>query len=121
MDNKEYKRITSLWNVKRRNIVQGSLALIKAVNSPLSHKLESTLRSAPVEKPESHTGGKESDYFEVQISEDEMQELVDTLFELEAEAVPQNEGIDFEKEAMQARDANRIASLVDEWNKINAD
>ena len=54
------------------------------------------------------------------LSEEEAQELIDLLFDLEAAAVPQGDGIGFEKEAMQAREASRIASLVNDWNKLNA-
>ena len=121
MDSNEYKRRTSLWNIKRRNIIEDSLRLIEKENSLLAQKLKLTLENDPVDKPMGHIGGKESDYFEVNLSEDEMQELVDLLFELEAAVVPQGDGVGFGKEALQAREANRIASLVDEWNKINAD
>ena len=121
MENQEYKHVTSLWNVKRRNIIEDSLTLVEKENLLLATKLKETLESKPVDKPAGHTGDKESDYFEVLLNEDEMQELVDLLFELEAAVVPQGEGIGFEKEALQAREASRIASLVDEWNKLNAD
>jgi hypothetical protein len=121
MDSIEYKQITSLWNVKRRNIIEESLALIQGESPDLEKKLESTLASNPVQKPNEHDGGKESDFFRVLITESEMQDLIDLLFDLEAAAVPQGDGIGFEKEAMQSREASRIAGLVDEWNKLNAE
>ncbi len=119
MDHKEYGRIISLWNVKRRNVIEDSLALIIGNNSDLAAKLKSTLASTPVQKPEKHTGGKDTDYFEVLLDKEETQELIDLLFSLEADAVPQGDGLGFENEAMQAREASRIAGLVNEWNKLN--
>ncbi len=120
MDSVEYKQITSLWNVKRRNVIEDSLALIRGESPDLAIKLESTLARSPVQKPSHHTGGKESDFFRVLVTESEMQDLIDLLFDLEAASVPQGDGIGFEKEARQAREASRIASIVDEWNKLNA-
>jgi len=119
MNSKEYKQKTLLWNVKRRNIIEDSLSLIKTENTTLIDKLKSTLAGNPIQKPEHHIGGKETDYFEIPLNEDETQDLIDLLFELEAAAVPQGSGIGFEKEAFQAREASRIARLVDEWNKLN--
>ena len=121
MDSSEYKQIKEKWNVKCRNTIVDSMALIKDENAELHSKLENTLNSEPVKKPSEHSGGKETDYFEVQLTEDEMQELVDMLFDLEASAVPQGDGVGFENEALQAREASRIAALVDEWNKLNAE
>ncbi len=121
MDSKEYKNLTSLWSVKRRNIIEDSIALIGNTHSFLAKKLRETLECESIEKPVEHTGGSESDYFAVLLSEKETQELIDVLFDLEAAAVPQGDGVGFEKEALQAREACRIASLVDEWNQINAD
>ena len=119
MNSEEYKRITSLPKVKQRKIIEDSLALIMGKNSDLEDKLKSTLDSTPVQKPEKHTGDKETDYFEVLLNEEETQELIDLLFELEGTAAPKDNGIDFENEAMQASKASRIADLVDEWNKLN--
>ena len=48
MDSEEYKRITSLWNVKQRGIIDDSLSLIMGENSDLANKLTSTLASTPV-------------------------------------------------------------------------
>lgn len=95
------------------------MALIENESAGLHKKLKSALASAPIEKPVGYVGGEESDFFEVLLTEDEMQDLVDVLFDLEAAAVPQGDGLGFEKETIQAREASRIASLVDEWNKLN--
>jgi len=109
MDSEEYKRITSLWNVKRRGIIDDSLSLIMGENSDLANKLKSTLASTPVQKPERHTGGKETDYIEVLLHEEETQEFIDLLFDLEGAAVPQGTDMGFENEAIQAREASRMA------------
>ena len=120
MDNLEYKQAKQKWNVKRRSIISDTMQLIKGLNDSLYTKLQRSIEAPPIEKPPSHTGGIDSDFFVILLSEEEAQELIDLLFDLEAAAVPQGDGIGFEKEAMQAREASRIASLVNDWNKLNA-
>ena len=110
MNNEEYKQITSLWTVKRRNTIDDSLRLIMGKNSELAEKLKSTLASTPVQKPEKHAGGKETDYFEVLLNEEETQKLIDLLFELDGVAA---------NESTQTGEACRIAALVNVWNKLN--
>jgi len=119
MDGSAYKKKVSKWNVKRRNIIEDTLALLKGENSALYAKLLPVLDRKPIEKPPQHSGGNEADYFEINLSEDEVQEIIDELFNLEACAVSTGTGIGFEEEAIQSREASRIARLVDEWNKLN--
>ncbi len=119
MDNATYKKKVSQWNVKRRTIVEDTLALLKDKNPSLHEKLEPVLEQNPVEKPWKHSGGKETDFFEVHLSKDEVEEIVSELFDLEASAVPMDEGLGSEEAATQSREASRIASLVDDWNKLN--
>jgi len=121
MDSQEYKQIQSRWNVKRRNVIVDTMVLIKSDSAGLYRKLEATLAGAPIEKPNGHKGSEETDYFEVQLTEEEMQDLVVLLFDLEAASVPQGNGLGFEEEAMQAREGSRIGGIVDEWNKLNAE
>jgi len=121
MDSSEYKLKKSYWNVKSRKTISDSMALIKNECPEVYLAFEKTLANPPIERPLGHTGGKESDFFEVQLSEDEVQDLIDILFEHEAAAVPQGDGAGFENEAIQAREASRIAGLVDEWNKLNVE
>ncbi len=119
MDCAEYKKKLSRWNVKRRNIIEDTLALLKGENVELYKKLLPILNDKPIEKPSKHAGGRDSDYFEITLSENDVQKIIDELFNLEACAVPTGTGIGFEEEAIQSREANRIARLVDEWNKLN--
>jgi hypothetical protein len=121
MNSEEYKRITNQWNVKRRNLIEDSLALVEKESEELAEMLRKTLVGVPIENPTLHTGDMDTDYFKVQMSEEEMQNLIDLLFELEAASVPKGDGVGFEKEAFQAGEASRIALLVNEWNKLNVD
>ena len=119
MNSAEYKQEKNKWNVKSRNIIADSMVLIEGENKELCAKLEKSLACPPIEKPPSHTGGIESDLFEVLLTMAEIQELIELLFDLEAAAALQGEGLGFEQEALQARKACNIASLLDEWNKLN--
>ena len=121
MDSEEYKQIKSKWNVKSRNIIVDTMVLIKSESSALYRKLEITLAGGSIAKPSGHTGNAETDFFEVKLTEEEVQGLIDLLFDLEAASVPQGGGLGFDKEAVQAREASRRASLVGEWNKLNAE
>ncbi|MFC1536704.1 hypothetical protein ACFL48_02685 [Pseudomonadota bacterium] len=119
MNNTDYQKKVAAWNVKRRNIIVDTLALLQDEDTELYEKLLPVLDQKPIEKPAHHIGGRETDFFEVPLSEFEFQEIIDKLFNLEAYAVPTNEILSFEEEALRSREASRIARLVDEWNKLN--
>jgi hypothetical protein len=99
MDSTEYKKAKDRWNVKSRKVISDSIALVEGQHEELCAKLKGTLDGSPIEKASSHTGGSESDFFEVLLTKDEMQDLIDLLFEMEAAAVPQGDGLGFEEEA----------------------
>ena len=119
MDNVEYKKKVSQWNVKRRNIIEETLALLKDENPSLYEVLLPVLDQQPIEKPPKHSGGKETDFFEIPFPKNKVQEIIDVLFDLEAAAVPDEASLDFEDIAKKSKEANRIAALVDEWNQLN--
>jgi len=119
MNNTEYKKIVAHWSVKRRNIIEDTIELLKDENAILCSKLQGSIDSGPIEKPLHHDGGKELDFFKVLLSEDEVQETIDILFDLEALAVPGDSLLDKSEQVRRTKEAKRIVSLLDLWNVIN--
>ena len=110
MTTEEYKIICSKPNAIGRDTIYETLRAIQGEDASLIAELEGILEKPPIEKPSKHEGGPNTDFFLIDLKQETLEKIVETLFDREAGAV----GIDGETTPA----ASRFAMLVDTWNAI---
>lgn len=83
MDHHEYRQITNSVNVFSRGVLEETICVIRTVNPLIANKLQAIISVGPIEKPEKHQGGSETDYFQVQLDQSELEVIVEAFCELE--------------------------------------
>lgn len=111
----EYERITTQWNVKSRHTLEHTLNWITEKSPQISVKLKQALDGMPIEKPASYNYGKESDFFCLNITTEEVDEIIMVLIEMNTEAVAHHEDISEFEVHMKNRDASELLELVLAW------
>lgn len=106
MNADEYKFLTARPDVFSRGELAETLGVVAGA---LADEVRPFLEGTPVEKPPLHKGGAESDYFAVRLDSDVVDEIVNELLGAESAAVS--------PEGFTTREASRLASLVDRWNR----
>ena len=56
---------------------------MRTVNPLIANKLQAIISAGPIEKPEKHRGGPETDFFQVQLDQSELEVIVEAFCELE--------------------------------------
>ncbi|NVJ61954.1 MAG: hypothetical protein HWE27_16300 [Gammaproteobacteria bacterium] len=107
METNTYHEICAKPSSFSRRELEQTLMALEKIESKKFGLVSDFLKSKPVEKPALHRGGKQTDYFIVQISTKEAEEIVEELGTLEAQAVT--------LEGHSTPDALHYASLLDRW------
>ena len=108
MNDAEYRRLCAAPNVLRRADIRSTVARLREREPRLAEQLTQVLRSSPVPKPAEHQGGPETDYLGLDLSPEDIQSIVDALFDLEAELA--------QDPRTERSDLSSAAALVDLWN-----
>lgn len=107
MEPERYRELCAGPKAFSRGELEETLAALKAAGSSGQEAVLEALKSDPIEKPELHRGGKETDYFEVDVGAGDVTRILSSLGELEARSVD----ADGDTTPM----ASRYASLLDRW------
>ncbi len=107
MKSGSYKRLCSSPDAFTRLELEHTLVALNKTDSAKKMLIEEALQAKAIKKPESHTGGKETDYIPVNIGAGDAHEIIEELGTLEAEAVsPEGQATPL---------ASHYADLLDRW------
>ena len=107
MDSASYREQCSLPSSFTRKELEDTLEALKLANSEATGMVETVLNSEPIQKPKKHAGGEESDYFNVVMSDQEAEAIVEELGALEVQSVS--------AEGNTTPLASHYALLLDRW------
>jgi hypothetical protein len=108
MNAEEYKSICRRPDALQRGIIEATEQALKG-HSDLVLKFREILEGTAIPKPDSHNESKESSYFLVKLNVEDVEQILDYLFDAEASAV----GLNGETTPM----TSHYASLVDVWRR----
>jgi hypothetical protein len=106
VDDQEYKRLCAQPDVMKRSEIRATLTRLRRDHGPLAASLERIMSLRALAKPVNFQGSSENDYFYLDLSEDELEDIADALADLERAL------------AMSGTDASElafVASLHDKW------
>jgi hypothetical protein len=109
MNANDYKQICSRPDVLQRAVLEQTARVIQIDLPAHAEHIESILGESPVSKPAQHNGGNETDYFYIDLSDEEAGEIIEYLLEKEAGAI----GVDGNTTA----EASSLGRLVDLWTQ----
>ncbi len=106
---KEYKAICGQPNAFSRFALEETARALAVEQPALSQRLMGELHQVPVPKPAMHNGGPETDFFQVELTEAELEQIISCMFDCEAAAVS--------PEGDTTPQASYFAALVDCWSR----
>jgi len=109
MTTEEYKKICSQQNAIGRLAIYETLRALQGEDASVIAELEGILEKPPIEKPPKHEGGPDTDFFLIDVKQETLEKIVETLGDREADAV----GID----GKTTPEASRFATLLDIWKR----
>lgn len=109
MDSKTYKREMSGADVFHRGTLEETIAVLERKQADLAQRVRNQLERPPIQKPEQHTGGSDSDIFRVELFRAEVDLIVEALGEAEVGTL----GPDYTT----TPEASRFADLRDTWSR----
>ena len=107
MDATEYKTSIAAPEAMRRETLDASLQVLRAMDPAVSQRVEAALQVQTIPRPSKHAGGAE--WVTVSLPVDLAESVVDCLGSAEAEAV----GLD----GNTTPEASRVAGLLDTWSR----
>lgn len=107
MDAIEYKGVCSRPDAFNRGQLEETERILSSMHSPSAQLAGKILRSAPIAKPELHTGDARADCFLVDLDVSEAEQIMEYLIDAEAGAI----GL----EGQTTQETSEIANLVDAW------
>ena len=107
MDTNTYHEICAQPTSFSRYVLEETLAALTKAESSKIVLVNNVLKTKSIEKPTHHEGGKETDYFFVQMAIEDAEEIVEELGTLEAGVVS--------PEGHTTHQASHYASLLDKW------
>jgi hypothetical protein len=110
MDATEYHKICQDPRALKRYTIEETLKVIPSDLVALRINIDQILSNSPIEKPTEHSGGPDTDYFFVNLSDDDIIQIVETLGDAEVGAVAEN--------GSTTQLASSYATLLDTWNAI---
>ena len=110
----EEKIAGELRMLKKKQLIKDTLMIIDRLKIDVTEDILQMLKWSLSE--ESYSGEVNHDYCELPISGDEVDRLVDVLFDAEAEYAPKGLGLGSEEDERRGKDARTIAKIVNEWN-----
>jgi hypothetical protein len=110
MDQSEYRELAKAENVLGRSVLEETIDVIRPAHPRIANKLQAIIKRGPVEKPEKHQGGEETDLFRVVLQQKEFEAIVEVFGDLEVANVS--------SEGKTTSVAAHYADLLDLWNEI---
>lgn len=107
MDQHLYKQQSESKNAFSRNVLEETVRAIRPVNVGIADKIQSLLDSGPVQKPQKHKGGPETDFFMVELDQSEIEVIVEVFANLEVTNIS--------PDGRTTSEASHYASLLDAW------
>jgi len=107
MESGSYRKLCSSPEAFTRLELEHTLAALNRTDSAKKMLIEEALKAKAIEKPELHTGGKETDYIPVNICAEDADEIIEELGNLEAQAVS--------PEGHTTPLASHYAAILDRW------
>ena len=107
MDAIEYKGIHSRPDAFQRSQLEATERILSSIHPPSAHLAAKLLESAPIAKPELHTGDAGTDWFLVDVDVSGAEQIMEYLIDAEAGAI----GV----EGQTTQETSEIANLVDAW------
>ncbi|MCP3931038.1 MAG: hypothetical protein GY705_18295, partial [Bacteroidetes bacterium] len=111
MNTKKYKEICSLPDVLPIGIVQNTIRILKRENSKETEVLENILLSEAIPFPIKFNGKENDKYYKIILTEEEIENIVEILFDQEAFSVLPD-GIPTEETA-------NYVNLVNIWSELS--
>jgi len=96
-------------DVFHRGTLEETIAVLEREHADLAQRVRSQLERPPMQKPEQHTGGRESDLFQVELFRAEVDLIVEAMGIAEVGAL----GPDYTT----TQAASHFAGLLDTWNR----
>lgn len=90
MNSEQYKTICEQPNVFRLQDLNETLDVLRKENMPEVALIAKAILSQKVEKPPLHKGGYKTDFVALELSFDEVNAVVDTVFDAEASSIQGN-------------------------------
>ena len=84
MDPKTYKAICQRPDVFSRGELRETRGGLRAVSRSEVALISAILIGAPIEKPSKHAGGPETDYFKCDLTVEQVDQVVEALFDADA-------------------------------------
>ncbi len=109
MDPTEYRRLTSRPGAFRRAVLEDTVRILRRAKSPLVEILEEVVSGPAIPKPPLHAVGSEADFFQLDLSLEDADAILDELLDAEAEA--RSAGAS----TLTSPGAPRLAELVERW------
>ncbi|MDA9189415.1 hypothetical protein N9O57_00370 [bacterium] len=106
----KYKKICEQACTLRRATLEETITLIDEKNQAISEKLKKILNSTPVSKPKNHKGDASSDFFKIDLTNEELEFVVEVIQDAEVSALGNNG----ETTPM----ASHYSELLNIWNAI---
>lgn len=102
--------------LKKRKLIEETLTAVARLDIAINEDLLRALQASLPKEVESKGTSLDSDYCEVSISNDEVNHLVEILFDVEADYATKGLGVGSDEDERRAREAKNIAKIVNEWN-----
>ena len=111
MDDQEYKRLCAQPDVMRRDQIRATASLLADRHAELAARLSALLNAMPLSKPADHAGGRESDFFYLDLDAADLDDVVSALGDLEAELV---------ESGAPADRLSLVGTLLGRWNEADS-
>src|SRR5690554_5533282 len=106
----EYREFAKAANVLGRSVIEETIDVIRPAYPRIANKLQTIIERGPIEKPERHQGGKETDLFRVVLEQREFEAIVEVFGDLEVANVS--------SEGKTTSLAAHYADLLDLWSEV---
>jgi phospholipid N-methyltransferase len=90
MNSEQYRSICEQPNVFRLQDLNETIAVLRKENTPQVALIAKAILSQKIEKPPLHKGNHQTDFVALELSFDEVEVVVDTVFDAEACSIQEN-------------------------------
>jgi hypothetical protein len=109
MNRATFKQLIGQADVFRRSTLIETIAVLERKHADLAQRVRAQLESAPIQTPEQHAGGPETDKFQVELFRAEVDLIVNAMGEAEVGALGPDHAT--------TPEALHFAGLLDTWNR----
>jgi|SRR5690606_3780705 len=110
MNQSEYRELAKAANALCRSVIEETIDVVRPAHPRIANKLQTIIERGPIEKPEKHEGGKDTDFFRVVLQEREVEAIVEVFGDLEVANVS--------SEGKTTSLAAHYADLLDLWSEV---